>query len=164
LTTPAFGCGYESPSAFIAALKRQFGVPPAAAGRRVGKGGSPVTPRVSLITIYGRDLQRMIAFYRDVLGLSLLATDDAFHYARVDGGSVGISLGAGEANPELGIHIGIHTGIAFEVPDIDAAYEALKAKGVRFSMPPTRQSWGGYMAMFLDPDGNVLQLTPSEAG
>ena len=49
----------------------------------------------------------------------------------------------------------------FEVPDLDAAYEALKAKGVTFSMPPKRQGWGGYMAMFLDPDGNVLQLIPA---
>jgi lactoylglutathione lyase len=119
-----------------------------------------VTPRVASITIYGRDLQRMIAFYHEVLGLPLLANDEAFDYGRVDGGSVHISLGAGEPNPDLGIHIGIHTGIAFEVPDIDAAYEALKAKGVTFSMPPKRQAWGGDMAMFLDPDGNVLQLMP----
>ena len=122
-----------------------------------------MTPRVANITIYGRNLQRMIAFYHDVLGLSLQETDEAFNYARVDGGSVRISLGAGEPNPELGVHVGIHTGIAFEVPDVDAAYEALKAKGVTFSMPPKRQSWGGYMAMFLDPDANVLQLIPSEA-
>ena len=120
-----------------------------------------MTPRVAHITIYGRDLQRMIAFYSDTLGLPLLARDDAYHYARVDGGSVRIGLGAGEPNPELGVHVGIHTGIGFEVPDVDAAYEALKAKGVTFSMPPKRQGWGGYMAMFLDPDANVLQLIPT---
>lgn len=31
-----------------------------------------MTPRVALITIFGRDLQRMIAFYRDTLGLQLI--------------------------------------------------------------------------------------------
>ena len=123
-----------------------------------------MTPRVTHITIYGRNLQRMIGFYHDTLGLPLLARDDAFDYARVDGGSVHISLGAGEPNPELGIHVGVHTGICFEVPDLDDAYEALKAKGVTFTMPPKRQGWGGYMAMFKDPDGNVLQLMPPEAG
>ncbi|MFI4973701.1 MAG: VOC family protein [Caulobacterales bacterium] len=121
-----------------------------------------MTPRVAHITIYGRDLRRMVDFYRDTLGLPLLANDDAFHYARVDGGSVHIGLEAGETNPDLGVYIGIHTGIGFEVPDVDAAYETLKAKGVTFSMPPKRQPWGGYMAMFLDPDGNVLQLIPIE--
>jgi predicted enzyme related to lactoylglutathione lyase len=119
-----------------------------------------MTLRVAHITIYGRDLKRMIGFYHEVLGLPLLASDEAFGYARVDGGSVRIGLGAGEPNPEAGVHVGIHTGIAFEVPDIEAAYEALTAKGVVFSMPPKRQGWGGTMAMFLDPDGNVLQLIP----
>jgi predicted enzyme related to lactoylglutathione lyase len=116
--------------------------------------------RVAHITIYGRDLRRMIEFYRDTLGLPLLAADEAFGYARVDGGSVAIGLGAGEPNPDLGVHVGIHTGISFSVPDVDAAYAALTAKGVTFSMPPTRQGWGGYRAMFLDPDGNVIQLMP----
>ena len=123
-----------------------------------------MTPRVAHITVYGRDLKRMIAFYSDTLGLPLLAHDEAFHYARVDGGSVRIGLGAGEPNPELGVYVGVHTGIGFEVADLDAAYEALKAKGVTFSMPPKRQGWGGHMAMFLDPDGNVLQLIPTDAG
>jgi predicted enzyme related to lactoylglutathione lyase len=119
-----------------------------------------MAPRVAHITIYGRDLKRMIAFYSETLGLPLLAADETFGYARVDGGSVAIGLGAGEPNAELGIHVGIHTGIGFEVADVDATYEALKAKGVTFTMPPKRQGWGGYMAMFQDPDGNVLQLMP----
>jgi lactoylglutathione lyase len=96
-----------------------------------------------------------IVAYRDTLGLPLLAADEAFGYARVDGGSVAIGLGAGEPNPDLGVHVGIHTGISFSVPDVDDAYEALTAKGVTFSMPPTRQGWGAYRAMFLDPDRNV---------
>jgi lactoylglutathione lyase len=118
-------------------------------------------PRVAHITIYGRTLQRMIEFYRDTLGFPLLAADEAFHYARIDGGSVAIGLGAGEPNPDLGVHVGIHTGIGLSVPDVDAAYEALKAKGVTFTMPPKRQAWGGYRAMFLDPDGNAIQLMPA---
>jgi catechol 2,3-dioxygenase-like lactoylglutathione lyase family enzyme len=76
-----------------------------------------MAPRVAHITIYGRDLRRMIEFYRDTLGLPLLAADEAFGYARVDGGSVAIGLGAGEPNPDLGVHVGIHTGISFSVPD-----------------------------------------------
>ena len=45
-----------------------------------------------------------------------------------------------------------------EVPDLNAAYEQLKAKGVRFTMVPTKQPWGGFMATFADPDGNVFYL------
>ena len=31
-------------------------------------------------------------------------------------------------------------------------------KGVQFTMQPTKQPWGGFMAMFTDPDGNVFYL------
>ena len=38
------------------------------------------------------------------------------------------------------------------------AYEELGARGVRFTMPPQEQPWGGFMAMFTDPDGNIFYL------
>jgi lactoylglutathione lyase len=120
-----------------------------------------MTPSVAHITIYGRELRRMIDFYRDTLGFPLLEADETFQFARLDGGSVAIGLAAGEPHPERGIHIGVHTGIGLSVPDIDAAYETLKARGVTFSMPPKRQAWGGYRAMFLDPDANVILLMPA---
>jgi len=30
--------------------------------------------------------------------------------------------------------------------------------GVEFTMTPTHQPWGGFMAMFKDPDGNTFYL------
>ncbi len=51
-----------------------------------------------------------------------------------------------------------HTGIGFVVGDLDAAHAELAARGVRFTQAPTRQPWGGYMALFTDPDGNVFYL------
>ena len=54
-----------------------------------------------------------------------------------------------------------HTAVC--VPDVDAAFSELCAKGVRFTMMPSKQPWGGYMAMFADPDGNIFYLdTPPE--
>jgi hypothetical protein len=57
----------------------------------------------------------------------------------------------------------------FEVPDIDGAYSALKARGVEFDSAPhlihrdetgTFGPAGGeeWMAFFKDPDSNVLAL------
>jgi predicted enzyme related to lactoylglutathione lyase len=118
--------------------------------------------RVAHISIYGTDLSRLIAFYRDVVGWPQVSEDEPFHYARLDGGSVWVGLGAVEAGSELAKSlVGRHTGIGLEVTDVDETYEALRKRGVVFSMPPTRQPWGGYMAMFLDPDGNEIELQPS---
>ena len=44
------------------------------------------------------------------------------------------------------------------VPDVDAAHAELAAKGVKFTMGPGKMPWGGYMAMFVDPDGNEFYL------
>ena len=117
---------------------------------------------VGHITIFGRDLKRMVAFYRDMLELPVRAEDDAFHYALLDGATVRIGLSAGEPGADDRFKIGGLTGIGFAVADVDAAYKDLAAKGVTFSMPPKRQPWGGYMAMFTDPDGNEFYLQPIE--
>jgi predicted enzyme related to lactoylglutathione lyase len=47
--------------------------------------------------------------------------------------------------------------LSFEVDDLDAAYARLKERGVEFSQPPKRESWGA-SAIFKDPDGNSFVL------
>jgi uncharacterized glyoxalase superfamily protein PhnB len=44
------------------------------------------------------------------------------------------------------------------VDNINAAYESLVVKGVKFQGPPQREAWGGSLAHFEDPSGNVLTL------
>ena len=44
------------------------------------------------------------------------------------------------------------------MPDVDLAYQALSERGVTFESPPAKQPWGGYMAIFGDPDGNLFYL------
>ncbi|MBS0472921.1 MAG: VOC family protein [Proteobacteria bacterium] len=101
-----------------------------------------------------RDFARAVAFYRDTLSLTLKFADEAFKYAAFDAGTISFAVVGSET-----VHDGDrHTGIGFCVADVDATHVALEAKGVRFTMPPSKQLWGGYMAMFFDPDGNVFYL------
>jgi catechol 2,3-dioxygenase-like lactoylglutathione lyase family enzyme len=53
---------------------------------------------------------------------------------------------------------GGHTGISLISPDIDATYEALTAKGVRFKEPVAVMPWGAKAAWFYDIDGNEFFL------
>ena len=48
--------------------------------------------------------------------------------------------------------------VNFEVDDIAESYVRLCAAGVAFTRPPEREKWGGLVATFADPDGNILQL------
>lgn len=53
--------------------------------------------------------------------------------------------------------IGKGTTWVFRADDLNATYETLKSKGVKFDSPPTRQAWGN-RAMFEDPYGNRYAL------
>lgn len=115
------------------------------------------SPVIGYITLNVMDYQRSMTFFRDVIGFPLLITDDAFQFARFQAGGITFAIvgGAGAVREARG---DVHAGIAVCVHDVDAAHRELAAKGVRFTMPPSKQPWGGYMALFADPDGNIFYL------
>ena len=48
--------------------------------------------------------------------------------------------------------------IGFEVKDVDAEYERLKAMGVEFVKLPMTHPWGARSFWFRDPDGNIVDF------
>jgi catechol 2,3-dioxygenase-like lactoylglutathione lyase family enzyme len=51
--------------------------------------------------------------------------------------------------------------VAFDVVDIDAEYERLRAAGISFNCPPTEVTVQGHplkSAYFRDPEGNVMEI------
>lgn len=109
-------------------------------------------PRVAYVTVAVSDLDRAVAFFRDRVGLVLKFSDADFGYAEFDTPGAGFAVAR---DPE---RAGRHTGIGFAVEDLDTAHARLSDAGVEFTRPPTREPWGGYMAIFADPDGNTFYL------
>jgi len=109
--------------------------------------------RVWDVTFTVSDLGRAVDFYANILGLS-----QKYHYpdnyAGFDCGGVEIGLVPG-APPESGEGMPC---VDFLVPDVDEAFRCLGERGVHFSKEPHDTAWGGRIALFHDPDGNVLQL------
>jgi catechol 2,3-dioxygenase-like lactoylglutathione lyase family enzyme len=87
------------------------------------------------------DMKRTANFYENVLGLK--KTGEWGNYVIFDVGGVDVGFGL---NEEFRMFL--------QVDDVDAAYQALKAKGVNFISEPKDQFWGGRTAEFADPDGN----------
>ncbi len=114
--------------------------------------------RVGYINLHVRDFEKEVAFFRDVVGLELQFSDASFHFARFDAG-IGFAVASGhpEETPPEGAPDRL-SGIGFVVEDVDGAYREMKARGARFTMEPSKQPWGGYMAMFADPEGNIFYL------
>ncbi|TCJ19234.1 VOC family protein [Flaviaesturariibacter flavus] len=51
----------------------------------------------------------------------------------------------------------------FECDDLQASYEELSARGVKFRKPPTREYYG-YEALFVDDSGNWFSLGEKKKG
>ena len=111
--------------------------------------------RIHSVLISTEDLQRLVPFYRDVLGLDPEMESEEFVVFQSGGG------------PQLGL--GAHSEVKgrsrdpnrvmvdFQVDDCQAEYERLRKQGVEFIREPS-QDEGFIVATLLDPDGNVLQL------
>ncbi len=134
------------------------------------------------------DLDRSIAFYRDLLGLELVMQwESAQPYLRtivgypdaelriallrLPGGQAGVSghhIELLEYRAPRGVRGDANTcnpgnaHVAFVVEDLDAAYADLTARGVRFKSPPVEITAGrnrGAKAVYLwDPDDITLEM------
>ena len=109
------------------------------------------------ITVWTADLDRMLRFYRDTLRLPL-------HSFHEDEGFAAFQLGALRFNVGRHAQVSGHSRDPFRmmphlgVDDIHGEHARLTAEGVDFIRAPEQEHWGGWVATFKDPDGNVLQL------
>jgi lactoylglutathione lyase len=106
------------------------------------------------IIIYVSEMQRSVAFYRDILGLSLKFTTPG--WSEFATGTTTIALHTSMGNPASGQPGRPTAGsgqLGFSVDDIQAAYEALRAQDVPFSLTPQKQTSGVTLAVLHDPDG-----------
>lgn len=118
---------------------------------------------VCLASIWSQDLNNLLPFYRDVVGLKPSLETPGFV---MFGPHTGPALGLGThsdvrgKNGDPARHI-----VALEVDDCAAEYARLKAAGVDFVEAPNRQGPGPTIATFRDPEGNLVQLAQfHEAG
>ena len=109
--------------------------------------------KIGYVNIRVSDFERALEFYQKTLGLKLKFADRDFGYASFFAGPINLGIAKDEQ-----ANVGVHTGVGFVVADLDARYAELAARGVRFTMKPEKQPWGGYMSLFADPDGNVFYL------
>ena len=108
-------------------------------------------------SIWSNDLNNLLPFYRDLLGLKV--TMDSPRY---------VILGGDETNrPTLALasHSDVHGPnqdparhmVAFATDDCRADFQRLKAAGVEFVQEPNAED-GLILATLKDPEGNLVQL------
>lgn len=110
--------------------------------------------KLTYARLFVDDLAAARTFYRDTLGLAELWTWNS----AACGYDVGPTLIVERTDDKHPDEVGRFAGLSLEVEDIDAAHQRLLAAGVEFTHPPAKQPWGGTLAHFKDPAGNVLTL------
>jgi methylmalonyl-CoA/ethylmalonyl-CoA epimerase len=113
--------------------------------------------QIGQIAVPVSDIDRAIAFYRDILGMRFLFQAPP-GLGFFDCAGVRLMLDA----PAKAQAENCSSVIYYKVPDLQAAFETLSARGVLFEAKPhliarlpDHELW---MAFFRDPDGNLLAL------
>ena len=107
------------------------------------------------VTLWTDDLERLVRFYRDTLGLKVHRHHGDF-----------VNFVFGDMRLNLGFHDRVKGSasdpyrvmVHLAVSDIHGEHRRLREQGVQFIRVPKKEDWGGWVATFLDPDGNILQL------
>lgn len=98
--------------------------------------------RISATVLFVQDLDRCMVFYRDILGLEVIFSDADSVVLRMEGQDfllLKISAAAEMVGEEaLSQAAGHRVLLCVGVEDVDAAYQALTAKGLTFIKPPIR--------------------------
>jgi lactoylglutathione lyase len=122
--------------------------------------------RINAVVLFVHDFQKCLAFYRDIVGLEVVQLESRFAAFKMQDQDFAI-IEMSEASEMVKVPMDAfepQSGktdrvlLCTRVENVDDAYEALKVKGVEFTMPPTDQYWGLRTAFFKDPEGNLWEI------
>jgi methylmalonyl-CoA/ethylmalonyl-CoA epimerase len=113
--------------------------------------------KISQIGVPVKDIERAVAFYKDLLGLPLLFSTGAMAFFDCNGVRLLLSL------PEKEQYASASSVIYFQVEDIHGKYRELVSNGVTFLDEPHVVAKMGqtetWMTFFSDPEDNIHAFT-----
>jgi lactoylglutathione lyase len=117
--------------------------------------------QVGYVILFVADLERSLAFYRDVIGLQLRLRGDG--YLEFASGAARFGLYDRERLEELTGQApdaprGPGGEVVFLVPDVDAEAARLRVAGATILKGPLDRPWGHRTLHVEDPDGFVVEL------
>jgi catechol 2,3-dioxygenase-like lactoylglutathione lyase family enzyme len=119
--------------------------------------------RVSLVTLGVSDLPRARAFYEALGWVSGAAPADDVVFFQAGGMIVALwsreALAEDSGVEDTGGWGGITLAYNLRAPEeVDAVIEEARAAGARIAREPGAAFWGGYTAVFVDPDGHPWEV------
>jgi lactoylglutathione lyase len=98
------------------------------------------------------DMDRAVKFYRDVIGLPLKFQSPG--WSEFATGETSLAL-----HPASESKLAGSVELGFTVDDLSKFHTEMSAKGVQFSIPPTKQDYGSLLAQFVDSEGGHCSVS-----
>ncbi len=114
------------------------------------------------VIVFVSDMDKSIAFYRDVLGMPI--RQQSQKWTEFDTGGTTLALHLADAAGHPHAHATMpagHCHIGLTVPDLGAFHKEMIAKGVKCIQQPKKEEFGS-LAIYADPDGLPFSVS-SEA-
>ena len=121
--------------------------------------------RVSYAIVFVSDMQRSVAFYRDVIGLTLKFESPAWTEFATEGATLALHASehpASKAEASRGEAAGrCRPGLS--VPDLDAFHRRMVECNVSCLQEPA-ELFGARLAQYADPDGLAISVSEERRG
>lgn len=108
--------------------------------------------KFTVCVLHVTDMEKALSFYRDALGFPVRFASD--EYVEFDSSPATIALHRAESPGDSTRG----AGLFIVVDDVDALVEKLNQKGLKPIHPLTDQDFGYRTVMYLDPNGNKVEL------
>ena len=121
-------------------------------------------PRISMITLGVKDLEKSVRFYRDGLGMPQMESPPGVAFFTLNGSWLSLygrdalaedasvdAKGSGFRGVALAHNLGSEA-------EVDALMMEAVAAGATLVKPPQKVFWGGYSGYFADPDGHLWEI------
>jgi lactoylglutathione lyase len=126
-----------------------------------------MSTQLDMIGIFVKDIHRMVAFYRDVLGFET-DWDGKGPYAEFGNKGIRFSMyervqlpGLLGQDPTYPAGLNGTFELAIDLPasaDVDLEFERVVQAGGRPVYAPRNEPWGMYSSMIADPEGNIIEI------
>jgi len=126
-----------------------------------------MSTQFDMIGIFVNNLQKMVAFYKDVLGFEI-DWDSQGPYAEFKHKGIRFSMYERAQLPGLFGQIPTYPSglngtfeLAIDLPvsgDVDREFERVIKAGGQAIYAPRQEPWGMYSSMIADPEGNIIEI------
>lgn len=113
----------------------------------------PGPPALDHLSIPVADIDRSLAFYRDVMGMTLAWRDESIAVVKAGGTELALNLTGTLQGLDPALHFGFRTGALDDVLRWAAYLREQAVPGVRLETRP-----GVAQVYFTDPDGYTLEI------